>query len=97
MEHRDGIIQTEDGENFLPVSVIYGSNGGGKSNVLEALHTQSLDAKIYLVLLQNVVLLYNNIRINKNGTQLIFTSHDLSIMNYDVFRCDEIWLVAKGK
>ena len=44
MEHRDRIIQTEDGENFLPVSVIYGPNGGGKSNVLEALHT--LDAKI---------------------------------------------------
>lgn len=24
---------------FLPVSAIYGPNGGGKSNVLEALHT----------------------------------------------------------
>ena len=44
MEHRDRIIQTDDGENFLPVSVIYGPNGGGKSNVLEALHT--LDAKV---------------------------------------------------
>ena len=39
MEHRDRIIKTEDGEGFLPVSVIYGPNGGGKSNVLEALHT----------------------------------------------------------
>ena len=38
MEHRDRIIKTEDGESFLPVSVIYGPNGGGKSNVLEALH-----------------------------------------------------------
>ena len=44
MEHRDRIIQTEDGENFLPVSVIYGPNGGGKSNVLEALYT--LNAKV---------------------------------------------------
>ena len=44
MEHRDRIIHTEDGENFLPVSAIYGPNGGGKSNVLEALHT--LDAKV---------------------------------------------------
>lgn len=44
MEHRDRIIQTKDRENFLPVSVIYGPNGGGKSNVLEALHT--LDAKV---------------------------------------------------
>ena len=44
MEHRDRIIETKDGEKFLPVSVIYGPNGGGKSNVLEALHT--LNAKI---------------------------------------------------
>ncbi len=44
MEHRERIIQTEDGEVFLPVSVIYGPNGGGKSNVLEALYT--LDAKV---------------------------------------------------
>ena len=44
IEHRDRVIQTEDGENFLPVSVIYGPNGGGKSNVLKALHT--LNAKV---------------------------------------------------
>jgi AAA15 family ATPase/GTPase len=35
--------------------------------------------------------------INKNNAQLIFTSHDLSTMNSDVFRRDEIWFVAKGK
>ena len=29
MEHRDRIIKAEDEENFLPVSVIYGPNGGG--------------------------------------------------------------------
>lgn len=38
-EHEDRIIRDKDGEIFLPVSAIYGPNGGGKSNVLEALHT----------------------------------------------------------
>lgn len=38
-EHEDRIIRGEDGELFLPVSAIYGPNGGGKSNVLEVLHT----------------------------------------------------------
>ena len=33
---------------------------------------------------------------NKKGAQLIFTSHDLSTMNSEVFRRDEIWFVAKG-
>ena len=38
----------------------------------------------------------NNMSINKNKAQLIFTSHDLSTMNSEVFRRDEIWFVAKG-
>ena len=37
-EHEDRIIK-QGGELILPVSAIYGPNGGGKSNVLEALHT----------------------------------------------------------
>ncbi|MCI8951584.1 MAG: ATP-binding protein [Lachnospiraceae bacterium] len=43
-EHEDKIIKDIDGDLFLPVSVIYGPNGGGKSNVLEALHT--LNSKV---------------------------------------------------
>ena len=38
-EHVDRVIKTVDGEIYLPVSAIYGPNGGGKSNVLEALHS----------------------------------------------------------
>lgn len=43
-EHDDKLITGADGEFFLPVSAIYGPNGGGKSNVLEALHT--LNSKV---------------------------------------------------
>ena len=43
-EHENRIIKDQDGEMYLPVSAIYGPNGGGKSNVLAALHT--LVAKI---------------------------------------------------
>ena len=43
-EQEDKIIKDKDREQFLPVSAIYGPNGGGKSNVLEALHT--LAAKV---------------------------------------------------
>ena len=55
-----------------------------------------LDAKIHPVLLKHIIMLYNNLEINKHGAQLIFTSHDLSTMNSEVFRRDEIWFVAKG-
>lgn len=56
-----------------------------------------LDAKIHPVLLRRIIMMFNNMKINTRKAQLIFTSHDLSTMNNDVFRRDEIWFVAKGK
>ena len=55
-----------------------------------------LDAKIHPVLLRYLIMTFSNMEKNKNGAQLIFTSHDLSTMNSEVFRRDEIWFVAKG-
>ena len=55
-----------------------------------------LDAKIHPVLLKYIIMMFNDMKINQHGAQLIFTSHDLSTMNSEVFRRDEIWFVAKG-
>ena len=55
-----------------------------------------LDAKIHPVLLRHIIMMFNDMNINKQKAQLIFTSHDLSTMNSEVFRRDEIWFVAKG-
>ncbi len=56
-----------------------------------------LDAKIHPILLRHIIMMYNDMEINRKGAQLVFTSHDLSTMNSEVFRRDEIWFVAKGK
>ncbi len=55
-----------------------------------------LDAKIHPVLLRHIIMMFNDMSINQHKAQLIFTSHDLSTMNSEVFRRDEIWFVAKG-
>lgn len=55
-----------------------------------------LDAKIHPVLLRYIIMMFNDMKINKYHAQLIFTSHDLSTMNSEIFRRDEIWFVAKG-
>lgn len=55
-----------------------------------------LDAKLHPLLLKHIIELYGTPESNKRGAQLIFTSHDLSTMNSEVFRRDEIWFVAKG-
>lgn len=36
-EHQDHLIKITDNEAYLPVAVIYGPNGGGKSNILKAI------------------------------------------------------------
>ena len=43
-EHRESVLADVDGELYLPLAVIYGPNGGGKSTVLDALF--SLCAKV---------------------------------------------------
>ncbi|MBR4027181.1 MAG: ATP-binding protein [Lachnospiraceae bacterium] len=62
-----------------------------------ALVIDELDAKIHPVLLRHIIMMFNDMNINRHKAQLIFTSHDLSTMNSEVFRRDEIWFVAKGK
>lgn len=53
-----------------------------------------LDAKLHPKLLRYVISLFKNPKVNKNGAQLLFTSHDMSTMKNTVFRRDEIWFAA---
>lgn len=53
-----------------------------------------LDSKLHPKLLKYIVNLFTNREINKNGAQLLFTCHDMSILKNDVFRRDEIWFAA---
>lgn len=55
-----------------------------------------LDLKLHPLLLKYIINLFSDMKINRNKAQLIFTSHDLSTMNSEVFRRDEIWFVSKG-
>jgi len=55
-----------------------------------------LDTKLHPKLLRYIIMLFKNPAINKNGAQLLFTSHDLSTMKSEVFRRDEIWFAAKN-
>ena len=55
-----------------------------------------LDSRLHPKLLQYIISLYNDPKKNPQKAQLIFTSHDISTMNEENFRRDEIWFVAKG-
>ena len=50
-----------------------------------------LDAKIHPVLLRHIIMMFNDMSINRHKAQLIFTSHNTNLLDLD-----EIWFVAKG-
>ena len=54
-----------------------------------------LDAKLHPKLLRYIISLFKNPNINTNGSQLLFTSHDMSTMKNTVYRRDEIWFAAE--
>ena len=55
-----------------------------------------LDAKLHPKLLRYIIKLFHDPNINKNGAQLLFSSHDLTTMKSDVFRRDEIWFACEN-
>lgn len=55
-----------------------------------------LDAKLHPKLLRYIIKLFHDQEINKNGAQLLFTSHDLTTMKNDLFRRDEIWFACEN-
>ena len=56
-----------------------------------------LNSSLHPKLVRHLILYFNNPKINKNGAQLIFTTHDTSILDQELFRRDQIWFVEKDK
>lgn len=56
-----------------------------------------LDTSLHTLLVQALVRLFHQIEVNTGGAQLIFTTHDTSLLDaYGLFRRDQIWFVEKG-
>lgn len=55
------------------------------------------DAAIHPELIKGIISLFNDQDINKNGAQLIFTTHNPIYLNYKMFRRDQIKFVEKDK
>jgi len=60
-----------------------------------ALVVDELDSSLHPLLVRRLVELFQNPAVNKKGAQLIFTTHDTSLLDPDLFRRDQIWFVEK--
>lgn len=86
------INQESDGTqklfNVLPLVLIALNEG-------RLLVIDELDAKLHPKLLKFIIMLFKNPEINTKNAQIVFTSHDVSIMKSSVFRIDEIYFACK--
>jgi AAA15 family ATPase/GTPase len=71
--------------------------------VLDILNTgrtlviDELDTSLHTLLVRRLVQLFHNRELNTQGAQLIFTTHDTSLLDAaDLFRRDQIWFIEKN-
>ena len=55
-----------------------------------------LDTSLHTLLVRELVRLFHRPEVNTGGAQLIFTTHDTSLLDApDLFRRDQVWFVEK--
>lgn len=69
--------------------------------IIEALETgqilliDELDKSLHPKLTRALIDIFNEPKSNPNGAQLIFATHDVTLLDNDLFRRDQIWLAEK--
>ncbi len=57
-----------------------------------------LDTSLHTLLVRRLVQLFHSIELNQSGAQLIFSTHDTSLLDApDLFRRDQVWFVEKER
>jgi AAA15 family ATPase/GTPase len=62
----------------------------GNVMVVDELHDN-----LHPLLVQYLVEMFHNPDLNRHGAQLIFTTHETSILNQDLFRRDQVWFCER--
>lgn len=72
--------------------------GGPILRILETgatLVVDELDTSLHPLLVRRIVNLFQDATLNKNGAQLVFTTHDTSLLDPELIRRDQVWFVEK--
>ena len=56
-----------------------------------------LDSQFHFAMFETLISFFNNPKINFKGAQLIFTSHNISILKKDKLRRDQLYLIRKNE
>ena len=71
--------------------------------ILQALQNGSpffideMDSGLHSYITQLIVDIFRNERINRNNAQLIFTTHDVNLLDQNTIRKDQVWFTEKNE
>jgi energy-coupling factor transporter ATP-binding protein EcfA2 len=54
-----------------------------------------LDSSLHPLLVRRLIAMFQNTELNPRGAQLIFSTHDTSLLDHSLFRRDQIWFTEK--
>lgn len=54
-----------------------------------------LDSSLHTLLVRRLITMFQTPELNPNGAQLIFSTHDTSLLDHTLFRRDQIWFTEK--
>lgn len=54
-----------------------------------------LDSSLHTLLVRRLITMFQTPELNPNGAQLIFSTHDTSLLDHTLFRRDQIWFTDK--
>ncbi|MGD1912533.1 MAG: ATP/GTP-binding protein [Rivularia sp. (in: cyanobacteria)] len=63
----------------------------------EILIVDQLGRSLHPVLTKSLIKMFNDPKINQNNAQIIFTIHDTTLLDTEIFRQDQIWFTEKEK
>jgi uncharacterized protein len=72
---------------------------GGLFHILEQgkkLIIDEIENSLHPLIVKKIIQLFNNPELNRNGAQLLFTTHNTSLLDNDLFRRDQIWFIEKN-
>ena len=55
-----------------------------------------LDSSLHPLLVRQIVEMFHNPELNTHGAQLLFSTHDTSLLAPDILRRDQIWFTEKA-
>lgn len=56
-----------------------------------------LDSSLHTLLVRRLITMFHTPALNTHGAQLVFTTHDTSLLDHTLFRRDQIWFTEKDE